>query len=389
MFKQLQRIPRDAWVLLSLVAIISVATVYVRVTGVVDSRTILYVVQPVSAALLAIVAYAIAGGRTDRIRHKSEKAVIVGSIIAIWFVIYFMSGLLTTYVRNTLVADLQGVLLNIIVFGGTAAAIEYARHVTMVVGGRRTLLSLGLMVAMVFSISQMTLENIVNVNAADDVVKAIVANVIPAIFASLLLTYLAVSSGLPAMLTYRLGVVAATILPPIIPKYDWYLLGVSSIVLTIAVYIAIDRNAQGRQFRRRSRRHHPRRAYDVMLLIVMVCLVLFMTGAFTYKPTVILSNSMHPVFSRGSMVVVQKVEDPMDVKKGDIVQYRSEDRTITHRVVAIELAEDGSGERRYTTKGDNSPSNDPVVYPKQILGIVRSQVPYIGYPTVWLHELAL
>lgn len=59
---------------------------------------------------------------------------------------------------------------------------------------------------------------------------------------------------------------------------------------------------------------------------------------------------------------------------------------ITHRVTKIEAADDGSGERVFTTQGDNNPSPDPLVKPSQIVGIIRAEIPYIGYPTVWLKE---
>ncbi len=388
MLRQLRRIPRDSWLLVGIMLLTSCTLVYARLSGFVEAKTLLFTIQPLSAIAIAIVAYFIAAGRGDRVRHKSEKALIVGSIVAIWFVLYFMSGLLVTYVHNTLVTDFRSIALNIFAFGVGAFAIEYTRYVTMLVGGRRSVLLLGFIVAVVFSLQQMTLENISDVQTASDGIKTLVANIIPAIVSSFLLTFLAVSSGLPAMLTYRLGVVAATILPPIIPKYDWYLIGVSSVLMAIAVYIAIDRNAQGRETTRHHRsRKHPKRAYDIMLLIVMAGLVSFTTGMFSYKPSVILSNSMKPVFSRGSVVVVQKVGDTMDIQKGDIVQYKASDHLITHRVVEINLADDGSGERRFTTKGDNSPSADPIVVPKQIVGVIRAQVPYIGYPTVWLNEI--
>ncbi len=125
-----------------------------------------------------------------------------------------------------------------------------------------------------------------------------------------------------------------------------------------------------------------------MSLVMLVVLAMFMTGFFTYKPDVIMSNSMKPVFSRGSIVIVQKLHDPMDVSIGDIVQYKREDILITHRVVAIDAAADGSGQRVFTTKGDNNPSKDRLVAQSQLVGIVRSQVPLIGYPSVWLQELS-
>ena len=104
-----------------------------------------------------------------------------------------------------------------------------------------------------------------------DFIKLAISDFIPAILASFLLTYLAIAGGLPAMLVYRLGLVAITILPPIIPKYDWYLQGVSLILLAVGVYVALDRTRQDKQAtRRHNHRHHAPRAYDIMALTLMV-----------------------------------------------------------------------------------------------------------------------
>lgn len=387
MLYKLRRVPTKAWLLLFGVAVYVGVSAYIRSSSSIDNSTFVYLIQPVVLVLFAIVAHIFIAGRQQKTRHTTEKAVIVASILCIWFVIYFISGLLVTYVHNPLVSDLKSIALNIGAFGVVAASIEYVRYSTMQLAGRRNAIWFGAIVASVFALQQMGVERFVAAGT-EEFVKIAVSTYIPAIIASFLLTYLAVAAGLPSMLTYRLGVLAATLLPPIIPKFDWYLVGVSLILLSVAVYIAIDRNALGREATRRYRHHRQiRRSYDIMTVALMISLVLFMTGFFSYKPSVILSNSMKPVFSRGSMVIVEKTIDPMDVKKGDIVQYKAEDHMITHRVVAIDLADDGSGRRVFTTKGDNSPSNDPLVYPKQIVGVIKAQIPLVGYPTLWLNEI--
>jgi signal peptidase len=387
MFRRLWLIPKSAWVLLAFVAVVAIASAYIRTTGVVDPSKFLYLYQPLALIVLALLAHSLAGDRHDRVRHHLEKATIVASVLAIWFVMYMMSGLFVTFVHNTLVSSVKAILVNLFAFGVAAAALEYTRYKLMQLVGRRNVIWFGIVVASVFAIQQMTLTQFSSVDTAVDLVKLVIGSFVPIILASFLLTYLAISSGLGAMLTYQLGVVATTILPPIIPKYDWYLLGVSSILLTVAVYVAIDRTAQGRETNHKRHYRHTKRAYDVMLIIVMIGLVLFVTGAFTYKPNVILSNSMVPVYARGAVVVVEKIKSPLDIKKGDIVQYEALGHRVTHRVVDIDSATDGSGNRVFTTKGDNSPSNDPPVQQSQVVGVVRSAIPYIGYPTVLLHDL--
>lgn len=388
MLRKLVQIPANAWILLTGFAVMALTSLLVRTTGIVDPSQFLYLWQPIGLIGLAILAHLLAGGKRDRVRHHLEKATIVGSVVAIWFVFYMLSGVFVTFVHNTLVSSLNAVLLNLFAFGVAAAAVEFSRHKLMLLAGRRNAIWFGVVVASVFALQQLSFAQFSNVVTAEDLVKLLVGSFVPTILSSFLLTYLAISSGLPAMLTYQLGVVATTILPPIIPKYDWYLLGVSSILLTVAVYVAIDRTAQSNERAHKRHYRHTKRAYDLMLITTMLGLVLFMTGAFAYKPVVILSNSMKPIYSRGAVVIVEKIEDPLDINQGDIVQYEASGHRITHRVVKIDSASDGSGDRVFTTKGDNSPSNDPPVRGSQINGVVRSAIPYAGYPTVLLHDIS-
>ncbi len=388
MFRKLRHVQPRVWWLLSGVAVYVVLGYIGRTRGIVSPSTSLFVIEPLLALVLAAVAYSVGRGRGDRLRHKTDQAFMVGSVLAMWFVLYFLSGIVLTYTHNALVSGWRGVGMNIIAYGMTAACLEYVRYVMMLLTGRRNVVWFGVIVAVVFALQQMNVARFADIHTLEEAIKTIVANGIPSLVASMLLTYLAFAAGLPAQMTYQLGFVASVILPPIIPKFDWYLVGVSSILLTVAVYIVIDRTRQNRSEQiHAQRRHRGRRAYDVMLVAVMTGIVMFMTGFFAYKPLAIVSNSMLPVFSRGSVVISEKVDNPMDVQVGDILQYESSGRMITHRVVAIDAAADGSGQRVFITKGDNSPSRDIPVAAKQVVGIVRAQIPYIGYPTVWLREL--
>ncbi len=390
LFAKLHTIHASVWIVVSALLLLSITSVVVATTRLVSSSTFLYVIQPLAAlGIYGLVRY-VAHDQQDRVHHRGDKAFLIGSILAVWFVIYFLSGLITTYVHNTLVNSLRGILFNLWAFGFVAYAIEYARHSLMLQVGRRNVVWFGILLATILAVQQMSLGGLQHADGLDGYIKLAFSNWVPAIVDSFLLTYLAISAGFPSMLTYRLGMTAIVILPPIIPHYDWYMQGMSLTLVAVVVFIAIDRTRQDKQKSRHKRINyyrHPQRAYDVMWFILMVALTLFMTGVFSYKPSAIASNSMVPVFSRGSIVVTQKLRDPVDVRIGDIVQYKRKDIIITHRVVAIDAATDGSGKRVFTTKGDNNPSKDPLVAESQVIGIVRSTVPYIGYPTVWLAEL--
>lgn len=384
MFAKLLHIKPMVWLLLAAAMSAVCVPVGLQQGKFLSPSVAMGIVQPAMSVLAALGVYAIVRGQHDRVRHQMEKSLLIGSVISVWFVVYFASGLIVTYVHNAVAAQWQTIVINLLSFGTTAAALEYVRHGLMQLAGRRQLQWFGAVVAFLFSIQQINTLQLNDLHTGVDVVKLLVATVLPALVSSLLATYLAVAVGLWPQLTYRLGIVAIMYLPPIIPKYDWYLAGISWLLLAIAIYAVIDRTRQEAV----PAHHRPRRikfASDVMFICTMVALVLFMTGAFSYTPQVIMSNSMHPVFSRGSIVIVQKAS-AMDVRVGDIVQYEAPGHMTTHRVKAVDFAADGSGKRIFTTQGDNSPSPDAPVRSSQIVGIIRAQIPYIGYPTVWLRE---
>lgn len=384
MLHKLRAISTQVWYLLALAFIVAIIPAVAHLCGV-SGSVAAYIMQPVAATGAALVARWLLGGQKDRMRHKVEKSLIIGSVLAVWFVVYFSTGMIVTYTHNAVAASVQAIATNLVAFGITAFCTEYMRHGIMLLVGRRNGVWFGVIVSIIFAIEQIGLVQMFGLHGVVDGIKLTVSTALPALVNSFLLTYLAFNAGLGPQLTYRFGMIAVLYIPPIIPKYDWYIVGVSWLLLAVATYVVIDRTRKdvainGRHY------HRARQASNAIFVVVMVVLSLFMVGAFSYQPQVIMSNSMVPVFSRGSTVIVEKIS-AIDVEVGDIIQYKAPDKMITHRVIQVDFADDGSGEQVFITKGDNNPSADEPVKPAQIIGVIRAEIPYIGYPTVWLKEM--
>ncbi len=106
-----------------------------------------------------------------------------------------------------------------------------------------------------------------------------------------------------------------------------------------------------------------------------------------YEPAIslytIISPSMVPNINVYDVVIVNKVNSPEDIEKGDIISYNSSDFregeviSVTHRVVDIVV--DDNGEYSYITKGDNNFTRDPVaVKYNAIMGEVALKIPRLG-----------
>ena len=104
-----------------------------------------------------------------------------------------------------------------------------------------------------------------------------------------------------------------------------------------------------------------------------------MLGLFKYEAIAIMSNSMHPIFSRGDIVIYKK--DLKAIKTGSIIVYNLDQKYIVHRVINREV-------NSYETKGDKNLNADIVkVKRENVKGIYCFHIKYLGYPVVWLNEL--
>ncbi len=123
------------------------------------------------------------------------------------------------------------------------------------------------------------------------------------------------------------------------------------------------------------------------LMVMMVTLAFFLVqsrmaggppSVFGHQLYVVLSGSMNPAFSTGSLAFVCPIE-PENVKVGDIITFKSSPvgKTLTtHRVVEI----DGEDGLSFVTRGDANRVNDPNPVPAEnVIGKVNGAIPYLGY----------
>ena len=97
---------------------------------------------------------------------------------------------------------------------------------------------------------------------------------------------------------------------------------------------------------------------------------------------------MEKEISKGDVVIIEKFDNKDDdnkLKEGQIIAYEYQGIIVVHRIIKIL---NDNGEYFVYTKGDaNSVSDNYVVKQKMIIGTVKTKIPFVGLPTVWLNEL--
>ena len=117
-------------------------------------------------------------------------------------------------------------------------------------------------------------------------------------------------------------------------------------------------------------------------LIILACLpvaVPKLLGIQTYN---VISGSMEPSISVGSIVYVKNAEFD-ELAEGDVIAFESGASVVTHRITSID-----SQSKLITTKGDANDTEDfvPVAY-VNVIGRVVAHVPFLGYIASWLSEI--
>lgn len=96
---------------------------------------------------------------------------------------------------------------------------------------------------------------------------------------------------------------------------------------------------------------------------------------FEYKCFSVSSGGMEPTLQIGDLVITKEKEQK-DIKVGDIISFKKNKNTITHRVTKIIIEKN---EILYQTKGDNNNANDAeFVKYEDVEGVYVNHIPQLG-----------
>lgn len=98
-----------------------------------------------------------------------------------------------------------------------------------------------------------------------------------------------------------------------------------------------------------------------------------------YRIFTVVTESMVPKYQVGDVLLVKQMPSS-EIKKGDDVTYMGKvgsfaDKIVTHQVIRIERAENGT--LNFITKGIANESEDPIVNETQVFGVVQAKLQII------------
>lgn len=112
------------------------------------------------------------------------------------------------------------------------------------------------------------------------------------------------------------------------------------------------------------------------LLGMLSILLILVPYLFKIKPQIVLSGSMEPEISVGSLVYISENIPPEEIQEQDVIAYRrGEQMQVLHRVIQVD-----EKKKMFQTKGDANEKADPgMVDFSQYVGKEVFSIPYLGY----------
>ena len=318
----------------------------------------------------------------NRNRYISRMLIIT----LIYYIIYFYFGFFLGFLRSPYSHQIFTIAKNIFNSLVLILAIELSRYIYVSKNkDNKLIIVIFTILLIIMEINIPQVLSLYNVNDKEGLFKYIFQHILPLISLSFLFTYIDAISNYKTIMVYRIITVLFIYIMPIFPNINWFL-DASQGILVPAFFFMLFKYVFTKQENMSKRKVKSSRLSLTIAIVSMATLVAFMLGAFKCEPVTIVSNSMLPTYSRGDVIIYEKMssDDLKKLEKNSIIVYRVENQMVAHRVVNV--IQD-NGIIKFQTKGDNNngPDTDLVAI-NQVVGVYRLHLKYIGYPSVWLND---
>lgn len=353
----------------------------------IDFKMINQVMLDIILILLLFISYRLFGFEKDGHRYAKEIALELIISLITFFLLYYLSGILIGFAKTGNYLKLTyiiKIILPLIIF---IILKEFLRYQLLTKSSESKYLIILVTVLFIFMDNTIVLSShklIFN----REMFLVISTIVIPSITENILCSYLSLNFGWKPCIIYLIFVKLYSYLFPIIPNPNEYIYSILLLFLPMILLIKVkrwlDKDLTEREIADRYYNKSKETIFCIPVIILVICIIYFISGYFRYYAIAVASGSMEKTISKGDVVIVNKKYN--NLKEEDIIAYNYEGKIVVHRINEIIYSNKDSDIYIYT-KGDANKEKDKYkVTEEMIIGVVNFKIPLIGYPTVLLNE---
>ena len=202
---------------------------------------------------------------------------------------------------------------------------------------------------------------------------------------NLLYNYISKRYGQTSIIAYRLITTLYYFIFPLIPNVYMFFRAFLRMIIPYLIFLFLEKTYTNTRTIISYREKKKNIATTSLLFIILLLFIMLISCKFRYGMLVIGSGSMSGTIEKGDAVVYES-NHGQPIKDEDIIVFKDAKGVLTvHRVKKVTNV---NGEYRYITKGDaNDKEDDSFTTSKDIKGVVKFKVQYIGYPSIWVRDI--
>ncbi len=352
----------------------------------IDSNINMYVVKPMMWIGLAILVWKMPKFRPKaKIRDRGFVNLWAFNFGFIYILIMIGSGLIFSLGKSPYSHSIKGILTNLLIFGVPLVAKESIRSYMINNSKEKYKGLIVFFTAILMAFIKMSLSRYTSLSGLKHTAEFMGNYGLPNFSTSLMASYLAYLGGVIPSVMYMGIIEAFEFLSPVLPDIKWIVKALIGTIVPLFSFMIIQELYKKESKDKDNTNEDKENPFSWMVTVVVsICIVWFAVGVFAVYPSVIATGSMEPKIKPGDVILVKKVdsESVMNLKIGEVIQFKSGNILISHRIIDIKEEE---GMKCYKTKGDNNSAPDGnLVKLEDVKGTIIKVVPKIGWPTLLL-----
>lgn len=345
----------------------------------------IYTIKPLIWATVILMVYFFPRMKpAGRIRLNGDLRWWAGCLAVAYILLMLGGGLIYGFGKSPYDLSPKGILKNIFIFFIPLVSKELIRaYLINSIKGKRIAITITIL-AILYTVIGAPLNKIMALKSWLEALEYVGESILPELSKNIIAGNLVYLGGAYTSIIY-LGLIQGFYwLSPILPDLNWIAKAVIGVLCPIFSLMFIEYFYSSRlRLRKKTYEEKENPLGWIATISFSLAVIWFAAGVFPVYPSVIVTGSMIPMVYPGDVVIVRKIEGK-DAKLGDVIQYKSDNIFIFHRV--IDISEE-KNQLKFQAKGDNNSRPDSeLVDPGLIKGKVIKVIPKIGWPSLLLRS---
>lgn len=327
-----------------------------------------------------IVRILIKGKKTTSI-YKNQVAWLMTGFSIIYIFVFYILGIYFGFYKSSILFGINTIINFIIPLTFIILSSEIIRKTLIVQKGK---ISRFFVFVIMVLIDLIVYSGVYNINKLDDVLMILGFILFASIACNLLYNYITIRFGVKGIIIYRLVTILYVYIIPYVPDVYIFFRAFLRMLYPFIIYLVLEYTYSKTNYAIEYKDKN-KRIIEVIISFVFTCLIVILVSCqFKYGILVIGTGSMSGTIDVGD-VILYKTYQQETIEEGDIIIYNNNGLKMIHRVIKIENV---NNVYHYYTKGDaNQKEDENYRLKKDIVGIVKFKIKYIGFPSLWIRDI--